>query len=117
MTTGTPRDRVYLALLANLTHRNDQGLATGAPLPELVEQVDTDEETVRAVLEVLTDAGVLVERVGRGYLSDPEETYPEYYTDPEGPLSKIGAVAPAEDIHEEFDEDTIEEIRQELGFD
>jgi len=115
MTTDTPRDRVYLSLFGHLIANADRQMPTGAVVPELIEDVDADEETVHGVLETLADAGVLVERTEGGHLSDPEETCSVYYAAQDGPLAPIGAIPPAEDIHEEYDEETIEGIREELG--
>lgn len=115
MTTGTPRDRVYLELFRQLIANADRSIPTGAVVPDLIENVDADEEVVRDVLRTLADAGVLAERTERGHLSDPEETCTVYYTHEEGPLAPIGAITPAEDIHEEYDEETLEEIREQLG--
>jgi hypothetical protein len=116
MTTHTPRDRVYVTLFEQLAANADRSMPTGAVVPELIESVDADGETVRDVLRTMEDAGLLVERTERGHLPDSEETCTVYYADEDGPLAPVGAVPPAPDIHEEYDEETIEEIREQLGF-
>jgi len=115
METHTPRDRVYLGLFKHLVMKDETGLESGVVVPDLIDDVDAEEETVQGVLRTLTEAGVLVERTERGHLADSEETCPVYYTAQEGPLGPIGAIPPAEDIHEEYDEETLEEIREQLG--
>jgi hypothetical protein len=115
VTTNTPRDRVYLALFESLIANEDRRMPTGAVLPELIEAVDIEEETVRDVLRTLSNAGVLVERTERGHVGDSEETCSVYYTAPDGPLDPIGAVPPPADIDEPYDEETLEEIGDQLG--
>jgi hypothetical protein len=115
MTTGTPRDRVYLELFSQLLANEDRAMPTGAIVPDMIEKVDADEETVRGVLEALADAGVLVERTERGHLPDQDETCSVYYTAEDGPLGPVGAITPVKDIHEEYDDETLEEISEELG--
>lgn len=115
MTTGTPRDRVYLELFGQLLANEDRPMPTGAVVPDMIENVDADEETIHGVLEALTDAGVLIERTERGHLSDQDETCSVYYTAQDGPLGPIGAIPPSEDVHEGYDEETLEEISEELG--
>jgi hypothetical protein len=115
MTTHTPRDSVYVTLFEHLVTNAEGTMPTGAIVPELIEAVGADGETVRDVLRTLEDAGVLVERTERGHLSEPAETCTVYYTDPEGPLGGVGAIPPEPDIHEEYDEETLETIAEELG--
>jgi len=115
MATDTPRDRVYRTLFEHILANENRSIPTGAVLPELIDDVDADEGTVRDVLRTMADYGMLVERTERGHLSDSEVTCSVYYTAPDGPLAPIGALPPAEDIHEEYDEETIEGIRDALG--
>jgi hypothetical protein len=115
MTTHTPRDDVYTALFEELAKNVDRSMPTGAVVPVLIDSVDADEETVHDVLQTLAEEGILVERIERGHLSDPEETCSVYYTAEDGPLAPVGPKAPAPDIHEEYEEETLDEIREQLG--
>jgi hypothetical protein len=115
VTTNTPRDRVYLALFESLVANEDRRMPAGAVVPELIEAVDADEETVRDVLRSMEAGGVLVERAERGHLGDSEETCSVYYAAPDGPLAPVGAAPPPADIHEQYDEETLREIRDQLG--
>jgi hypothetical protein len=115
MMADTPRDHVYLALFNSLVANENRSMPTGAVVPELIERVDADEETVRDVLRTMDGAGVLVERTERGHLEDSEKTCSVYYTAPDGPLGSVGATPPQKGIHEPYDEETIEEIRDQLG--